>query len=44
MDHERWPQIERLYHSALEQDPARRDGFLAAASQDDADLRDVSMA
>jgi serine/threonine protein kinase len=39
MNPERWQQIERLYHSALEQDPARRDGFLAEACQDDADLR-----
>src|SRR5580700_11718259 len=39
MNPQRWQQIERLYHSALEQDPARRDGFLAEACQDDADLR-----
>jgi serine/threonine protein kinase len=38
MNPERWQQIERLYHSALEQDPARLDGFLAEACQDDADL------
>jgi serine/threonine protein kinase len=39
MNPERWQQIERLYHSALEQDPAQLDGFLAEACQDDADLR-----
>ena len=42
MNPERWRQIERLYHSALEQDPARLDGFLDEADeacQDDADLR-----
>jgi serine/threonine protein kinase/Flp pilus assembly protein TadD len=39
MNREHWLQIERLYHSALEQDPARLDSFLAEACQDDADLR-----
>src|SRR5271170_2478473 len=39
MNPERWQQIERLYHSALEQDPARLDGFLAVACQGDRDLR-----
>jgi serine/threonine protein kinase len=39
MNLERWRQIERLYHSAVEQDPARVDGFLDEACQDDADLR-----
>ena len=39
MNPERWQQIERLYHSALEQDPARLDCFLAEACQGDRDLR-----
>jgi serine/threonine protein kinase/tetratricopeptide (TPR) repeat protein len=39
MNPERWRQIERLYHSALEQDAARLNGFLAEACRDDADLR-----
>ena len=39
MNPERWRQIEELYHSALELDAARLDGFLAEACQDDADLR-----
>jgi len=39
MNPERWQQIERIYHLALEQGPARLDGFLAEACQDDADLR-----
>jgi serine/threonine-protein kinase len=39
MNPERWRQIEQLYHSALEQEPEQRNGFLAEACQDDADLR-----
>jgi eukaryotic-like serine/threonine-protein kinase len=39
MNPERWRQIERLYHSALEQDAARLDGFLTEACREDADLR-----
>jgi len=39
MNPERWRQIERVYHSALEQDPARLDCFLDEACQDDPDLR-----
>ena len=39
MNPERWQQIERLYHSALEQDATRLEGFLTEACQDDADLR-----
>lgn len=39
MTPERWQQIEQVYHLAREQDPARLDGFLAKACQDDADLR-----
>jgi eukaryotic-like serine/threonine-protein kinase len=39
MDPERWRKIERLYHLALEQEPAQRYRFLAEACQDDAELR-----
>src|ERR1700693_1505695 len=39
MDPERWRKIERLYHSALEQEPDHQDRFLAEACQDDAGLR-----
>ena len=39
MNLERRRQIERLYHSALEQDPARLDCFLDEACNDDDDLR-----
>ena len=39
MNPERWQQIERLYHSALEREPDHRDSFLAAACGDDDDLR-----
>ena len=39
MDPERWREIERLYHLALEQEPAEQDRFLADACQDDAELR-----
>src|SRR4030095_468178 len=39
MKSERWRQIEQLYHSAMAQEPMRRDGFLADACQGDADLR-----
>ena len=39
MNPERWRQIERLYHSALEQDAARLNGFLSEACREDADLR-----
>jgi serine/threonine protein kinase len=39
MNPERWQQIEQLYHSALEQEPEQRNGFLTEACQDDADLR-----
>lgn len=39
MNLERWPQLEQLYHSALKQEPAQRDRFLADACQSDADLR-----
>ena len=39
MTPERWQQIERLYHAALERAPAERAAFLDAACADDADLR-----
>jgi serine/threonine protein kinase len=39
MNPERWRKIERLYHLALEQEPAQRNRFLADACQDDAELR-----
>jgi non-specific serine/threonine protein kinase len=39
MKSERWRQIEQVYHSALAQEPMRREGFLADACQGDADLR-----
>ena len=38
MDPERWRQIEHLYHSALEQEPAQRNRFLAEACQGDSEL------
>ena len=39
MNSERWREVEQLYRSALEQEPARRDSFLAEACKGDADLR-----
>jgi serine/threonine protein kinase len=39
MDSERWRRLEQLYHAALEQEPARRDSFIAGACQEDTDLR-----
>jgi serine/threonine-protein kinase len=36
---ERWQQVERLYHAALERTPAERTTFLDAACAGDADLR-----
>jgi len=38
MDPERWRRIERLYHLALEQEPAQRNRFLAEACEGDAEL------
>jgi len=38
MDPERWREIERLYHLALEQEPTQRNRFVAEACQDDAEL------
>src|SRR5437879_3611722 len=39
MTPERWLEVERLYHSALEQEPGERAEFLAQACQGDAELR-----
>ena len=39
MSPERWPQIEELYHSALEHDAGERISFLDRACGDDAELR-----
>src|ERR1700728_806527 len=39
MTPERWIEIERLYHAALEQHVDRRENFLAQACGADADLR-----
>ena len=39
MTPERWQQVERLYHAALEQAPAERAVFLDEACADDPDLR-----
>jgi eukaryotic-like serine/threonine-protein kinase len=43
MNPERWAQIERLYHAALEREPAARQAFLdAACAGDDALRREVA--
>ena len=39
MDQHRWQLIERLYHSALERDPEKRNSYLAGECRDDEDLR-----
>ena len=39
MDPDRWKQIERLYHSALEREPGGREAFLDIACAGDEDLR-----
>src|SRR5215510_13404718 len=39
MERERWEQIERLYHAALERGPDAREAFLDDACAGDADLR-----
>src|SRR5215510_7770156 len=39
MEHERWKQIERLYHAALEREPEERAAFLTETCADDSDLR-----
>jgi serine/threonine protein kinase len=38
MNAERWSQVEQLYHSAREQEPGRRDRFLAQACAGDQEL------
>src|SRR5436309_11962513 len=39
MEPERWQQIERLYHAALERNPGARTAFLDEACAGDAELR-----
>jgi serine/threonine-protein kinase len=39
MDAERWLQIERVYHEAMERGPEMRAAFLEAACSQDPDLR-----
>jgi hypothetical protein len=39
MNAERWRQVDRLYHSALEREPDERAAFLAEACQGDEELR-----
>src|SRR5215468_6178706 len=39
MERDRWEQIERLYHAALERGPDKRDAFLDEACSGDEDLR-----
>ena len=39
MEPNRWPQIEELYHTALEHEPCARDAFLAQACAGDEELR-----
>src|SRR5262249_36780813 len=39
MELDRWEQIERLYHAALEREPDAREAFLAEACAGDEDLR-----
>src|SRR5262245_43924605 len=39
MDHQRWQQVETLYHAALEREPDAREGFLAQACAGDDELR-----
>src|SRR5262245_43722454 len=39
MEHDRWEQIERLYHAALERGPDAREAFLDEACAGDEDLR-----
>src|SRR5712692_1002635 len=39
MTAERWRQVEKLYHSALERQPAERGVFLSEACQGDEELR-----
>jgi hypothetical protein len=39
MEPDRWEQIERLYHAALEREPDAREAFLDEACAGDEDLR-----
>src|SRR5262245_11238907 len=39
MERDRWEQIERLYHAALEREPDARDAFLDEACAGDEELR-----
>ena len=39
MTPERWQQVERLYHAALQRVPSERAAFLDQACSDDGDLR-----
>jgi len=39
MNPQRWRQIEELYHSALEREPAERSGYLGEACGEDGELR-----
>src|SRR5207237_9466694 len=39
MNPERWRQIERIYHGALEQDSVQRESFVAQACESDDELR-----
>ena len=39
MERDRWEQIERLYHAALEREPSQREAFLFEACAGDEDLR-----
>ena len=39
MTSERWREVERLYHEALEREASERAAFLASACGDDAGLR-----
>jgi len=39
MNRERWQAVERLYHAALEREPAAREAFLDEVCGDDAELR-----
>src|SRR6266852_2261309 len=39
MNAERWREVDRLYHSALEREPGERAAFLAQTCQGDEELR-----
>src|ERR1700730_14732117 len=39
MNPEPWQQVEKLFHAALEQEPEKREGFLATACQGDQELQ-----